>query len=212
MTDIGAIHKSTSPWASAIVLVHKKDSGLWFCIDLRTLNNKMIKDAQSLPRIEDSLECLEGATIFTSPDLHSGHWQVELTEVSKPLTAFTVGLLGFYKSFQMSSGLTTTPATFQCLMEAGLGDMHPKWCFLHLDNVIILSETPEEHIHRLSSVFEKLSATGLQLKPTKCEFLKSCITYMEYMVSKDSIGIDPKKTTAIKEWPVPKQRQKCKAS
>ena len=70
--------RSTSPWASPIVLVCKKDGGLWFCIDLRKLNNKTIKDAQHLPRIEESLDCLDGATIFTSLDLQSGYWQVEL--------------------------------------------------------------------------------------------------------------------------------------
>ena len=70
MLDIGAIHRSTSPWASPVVLVCKKDGSLWFCIDLRKLNNQTIKDAQSLPRIEDSLDCLDGATIFT------GYWQV----------------------------------------------------------------------------------------------------------------------------------------
>ena len=89
--EIWAILKSTSPWASPIVLVCKKDNGLWFCIDLRKCNNKMIKDVQSLPRIEDSLGCLNGAIIFTSLDLQSGYWQVELTEASMPLTAFTVG-------------------------------------------------------------------------------------------------------------------------
>ena len=67
------------------------------CIDLRKLNNEMIKDAQSLPRIEDSLDCLDGATIFNSLDLQSGYWQVELTEASRPLTVFTVGPLGFYE-------------------------------------------------------------------------------------------------------------------
>ena len=62
------------------MLVCKKDESLWFCIDLRKLNNQTIKDAQSLPRIEDSLNCLDGATIFTSLDLQSGYWQVEKTE------------------------------------------------------------------------------------------------------------------------------------
>ena len=95
MLDIGVIHRSTSPWASPVVLVHKKDGSLQFCIDLRKLYNQIIKDAQSLPRIEDSLDCLDGATIFTSLDLQSGYWQVEMTEASKPLTAFTVGPLGF---------------------------------------------------------------------------------------------------------------------
>ena len=73
MLDIGAIHRSTSPWASPVVLVCKKDGSLQFCIYLRKLNNQTIKDAQSLPRIEDSLNCLDGATIFTSLDLQSGY-------------------------------------------------------------------------------------------------------------------------------------------
>ena len=84
--EIGAIHKSASPWASPIILVCKKDGGLWFCIDLRKLNNRTIKDVQNLPRIEDSLDCLDGVTIFTSLDLQAGYWQVELTEASRPLT------------------------------------------------------------------------------------------------------------------------------
>ena len=73
MLEIGAIHRSISPWASPVVLVQKKDGGLRFCIDLRKLNNRTIKDAQSLPRIEDSLDCLDGVTIFTSLDLQSGY-------------------------------------------------------------------------------------------------------------------------------------------
>ena len=81
---------------------------------------------QSLPRIEDSLDCLDGATIFTSLDLKSGYWQVELTEASRPLTAFTIGLLGFYEYVRMPFGLTNAPATFQCLMESCLGEMHLK--------------------------------------------------------------------------------------
>ena len=113
MLDIGAIQRSTSPWASPVVLVHKKDGSLQFCIDLRKLNNQTIKDAQSLPRIKDSLNCLDGATIFTSLDLQSGYWQVEMTEDSKPLTDFTVGPLGFCGCVWMPFGLTNTLATFQ---------------------------------------------------------------------------------------------------
>ena len=90
MLEIGAIRKSQSPWASAIVLVRKKDGALRFSIDLRRLNARTIKDAQTLPRIEDSLDSLNGAVIFTSLDLKSGYWQVELDEESIPYTAFTV--------------------------------------------------------------------------------------------------------------------------
>ena len=88
---------------------------------MRKLNNQTIKDAQSLPSIEDSLNCLDGAAIFTSLDLQSGYWQVEMTEDSKPLTAFTVGPLGFYQCVWMPIGLTNALATFQHLMEICMG-------------------------------------------------------------------------------------------
>ena len=143
------ICKSASPWASPIVLVHKKDGGLQFCIDLRKLNNRTIKDAQSLSRIEESLDCLDGATIFTSLDLQSRYWQVELTEASRPLTAFTVGPLGFYKCFPMPFGLTNAPTTFQCLMESCLGDMRLNRCIIYLGDIIVFSKTSEDHIQRL---------------------------------------------------------------
>ena len=113
MLEIGAIQRSTSPRTSPVVLVCKKDGSLQFCIDFRKFNNQIVKDAQSLPRIEDSLDCLDGATIFTSLDLQSSYWQVKMTEDSKPLTAFTVGPLGFYECVQMPFGLTNAPAIFQ---------------------------------------------------------------------------------------------------
>ena len=116
---------------------------------------------QSLPRIEDSLNCLDGTTIFTSLYLQSGYWQVELTEANRPLTASTVGPLGFYECIRMPFGLTHTPAMFQCLMELCLGDMHLNWCIIYLDDIILFSKTPEYHIQRLRSVFEKFSAAGL---------------------------------------------------
>ena len=97
MMDIGVIWKSSSPWASAVVLIRKNDGGLRFCIDLRWLNARTIKDAYSLPRIDEALYCLGGARIFTSLDLKSGYWQVEMDEDSKELTAFTVDPLGFYE-------------------------------------------------------------------------------------------------------------------
>ena len=94
MLEIGAIQKSQSPWASTVVLVRKKNGALRFCIDLCKLNARMIKDVQTLLRIKESLDSLCGAVIFTSLDLKSGYWQVELDEDSIPYTAFTVGPLG----------------------------------------------------------------------------------------------------------------------
>ena len=93
-----------------------KDGSLCFCIDLRKLNARATKDAYSLPRIEESLDCLNGACIFSSLDLKSGYWQVELEDNSIPLMAFTVGPLGFYECVRMPFGLTNALATFQRLM------------------------------------------------------------------------------------------------
>ena len=95
MLEIGAIRRSESLWASAVVLIRKKDGSLRFCIDLKKLNSRTVKDAYSIPWIEDSLDSLNGSCIFTSINLKAGYWQVELDEDSIPLTAFTVGPLGF---------------------------------------------------------------------------------------------------------------------
>ena len=149
MIQVGTIICSNSPWASVVVLVRKKDGSLQFCIDLRRLNTCTIKDAYSLPGIDETLDCLGGAIIFTSLDLKSGYWQVEMDEESKPLTAFTVGPLGFYECKRMPFGLTNAPATFQCLMESCLGEQHLSWCIIYLDDIIVFSKTLEEHLKRL---------------------------------------------------------------
>ena len=133
MLDIGAICKSHSPWASTVVLVWKKDGGLRFCIDLRKLNNWTVKDGYLLPQIDDTLDSLQGSQWFSSLDLKSGYWQVKMDEESKPQTAFTVGLLGFYECERMPFGLTNAPATFQRLMETCLGDLSLHWCIIYLD-------------------------------------------------------------------------------
>ena len=101
MLDIGSIQKSDSPWASAVVLVQKKDGSLRFCIDLKKLNNWTIKDAYLLPHINETLDSLQGSQWFSSLDLKSGYWQVEMDEESKPLNAFTVGPLGFFECERM---------------------------------------------------------------------------------------------------------------
>ena len=113
MMEIRAIQKLASPWASAVVQVRKKDGSLRFCIDLRKLNARTIKDAYSLPHIEESLDCLNEAQIFTSLDLKSGYLQIVLSEESIPLTTFTLGPLRFYKCAHMPFGLTNAPMTFQ---------------------------------------------------------------------------------------------------
>ena len=203
MVNIGAIERSQSPWASMIVLVWKKDGSLRFCIDLCKLNECTIKDAYSLPRIEDSLDCLNGAQIFSSVDLKSGYWQVELTEESKALTAFTVGPLGLYECTQMPFGLMNAPDTFQGLMESCLGEMHLNWCIIYFDDVIVFSKDPTAQLKGLRGVFQKLREVGLKLKPSKCEFFKDRIAYLAHIVSKAGRETYPKKIQDIQEWSRP---------
>ena len=156
MEEVGTIRKSNSPWSSSIVLVKKKDGNLRFCIDLRKLNARMVKDSYALPRIEETLDYLAGSKWFSALDLKLGYWQVELDKESKPLTTFTVGPLGFYECERMPFGATNAPATFQRMMETCLGDLHLNWCLIYLDDIIVFAKTQEEAISRLGTVFQKL--------------------------------------------------------
>ena len=101
-------------------------------------------------------------------------------------------------------GLTNAQVTFQCIMESCLGDMHLIWCIIYLDDVIVFSKTPKEHLTRLRGVFQKMREAELKLKPSKWEFFKDRIAYLGHIVSKAGIETDPKKIKDILEWPQPK--------
>ena len=124
---------------------------------------------------------------------------MELDESSIPLTAFTVGLLGFYVCVRMPFGLTNAPATFQRLMESCLGDLHLEWCIIYLDDIIIFSKNPDDHLIQLEGVFEHLAKAGLKLKPSKCEFFRSSLKYLGHIVSREGIATDPKKIKVIQD-------------
>ena len=146
--------------------------GLRLCIDLCNLNNHTVKDGYALPRIEDTFDCLHRAVWFSTLDLKLGYWQMELEEEAKPLTAFTMGPLGFWECERMPFGLTNAPATLR-LMESCLGELHLSWCIIYVDDIIVFSQTPEEHLVRLKALFNKLKAAGLKLKPSKCELFRN---------------------------------------
>ena len=133
----------------------KENGKLRFCIDLRRLNARTNKDAHSLPQIEETLDCLNCAEWFSSLDLKSGYWQVEMEEESKALTTFTVRPLGFYECERMLFGLMNVPATSQCLMQSCLGNLHLQYCIIYLDDIIVFSKTPEEHLARLQTILKK---------------------------------------------------------
>ena len=113
------------------------------------------------------------------------------------------GPLGFWECECIPFGLTNTPATFQRLMESCLGELHLNWCIIYLDDIIVFNRTSVEHIYRLKAVISKLRATGLKLKPTKCDLFKQQINYLGHVVSKEGVSTDPDKITAVTEWPQP---------
>ena len=163
----------------------------------------MQKDAYSLPWIDKILDSLQGSQWFSSLDLKSGYWQVEMDEESKPLTAFTVGPLGFYECERMPFGLSNAPATFQKLMETCLGDLDLHWCIIYLDDIVIFSKDLASHLERLMAVFWKLEEAGLKLKPSKCELFQWQLTYLGHVISVQGVATDEGKIKAIKNWPTP---------
>ena len=136
--------------------------------------------------------------------MKAGYWQVEMAEECKAYTAFTCGPLGFYECDTMPFGATNAPATFQRLMHDCLGDLNMNWCIVYLDDIIIFSDTKEEHLKRLEAVFQKLSAAGLKLKPSKCFFFREEIEYLGHVVSGKGVATNPKKVEAVTKWPTPK--------
>ena len=156
MLDAGVIQLSNSPWCNAVVLVRKKDGSLRFCIDFRKLNSLTVKDSHLLPHICETLESLAGAAHYSTFDMNSGFWQVPIDEESKQYTAFTLGSMGLYECESMPFGLCNAPPTFQRLMQNCLGELNLTYCLIYLDDVIVFSKTPEEHLWRMRMVFDCL--------------------------------------------------------
>ena len=125
-----------------------------------------------LPQIDETLDALAGANYFTSLDLKSGYWQVEMEEEARQYTAFIVGPLGFYEYNRMPFGLMNAPATFQRPMQRVLGDLHLNGCVVYIDNIIIYTKTEEEHVDMLEKVFQRIPEAGLKLNPKKCYFFQ----------------------------------------
>jgi hypothetical protein len=169
------------------------------CIDYRQLNTNTINDSYALPRSEEILE----THYYTVLDMKSGYHQVEVEELHKQRTAFTVGPLGFYEFYRLPFGLVNSPAKYQRLMEEGLEDLHLDICFIYLDDLIIFSKTYEEHLDRIQRVLQRLHESGLKLSPTKCTFFQEKVKYIGHIVAKDGIKPDPDKIEKVSNWPRP---------
>ena len=211
MLDAGVIRPSNSPWCNAVVLVRKKDGSLHFCIDFRKLNSLTVKDSHPLPRTCETLESLAGAAHFSTFDMNSGFWQVPMDEESKQYIAFTLGSMGLYECENMPFGLCNTLPTFQQLMQNCLGKLNLTYCLIYLDDVIVFSDMPEEHLRRMRVVFDHLREHGLKLKPSKCEVFKSEINYLAHHLSQKGVLPSKKNLESIAQCPPPDTYTKVKS-
>ena len=204
MLDGGTFCPSQSLWCNMVVLVRKKNGGLQFCIDFRRLNSQTKKDAYPLPRMQETMESMEGAQFFSTMDLKSGFWQVKMAKDSQQYTAFTVGSMGVYEFLRMPYRLCNAPATFQRLMQNCLGELNLTYALIYLDDVIVFSWTEEEHLHHLRVVFGRFLEHGLKLKPSKCHFLQDEIMFLGHEISADGMRPGTANLKAIAEMAPPK--------
>ncbi|XP_049326794.1 uncharacterized protein LOC125786977 [Astyanax mexicanus] len=203
MLSSGVVVPSTSEWASPVVLVRKKDGGVRWCIDFRKLNELTLKDAYPLPNIEECLDTLEGATVFSTLDLQSGYWQIEVHKRDRCKTAF-VTKYGLYEYTRMPFGLCNAPSTFQRAMEVVLRGLQWRNLLIYLDDVIVLGTDIDDSLRNLEVVFERMKQYGLKLKPSKCHLLKEEVLFLGHVISGAGIRPNPKLVQEITDWDCPK--------
>jgi len=210
MAKMNVIRRSTSPWAHPVVIVKKPDGGWRFCIDYRKTNAITPADRFPLPRIDNVLDALEGASIFSTFDLTCGYWQVPVKEEDKKKTAFLVPD-GLWEFNTVPFGLTQAPAHFQRMMDMILAGFKWTFCLVYLDDIVIFSKTVGEHCKHLDLVLDILGKHHLVLKPTKCHIAVEKIKLLGHMVSKEGVQPNPKTVSAIHAFPVPKEEKGVRA-
>lgn len=168
MLEQGIIEPSSSEWSSPIVLVKKKDGSIRLCVDYRRLNSVSEMDAYPMPRVDDLVDRLGKATYISTLDLTRRYWQVPVAEAARSKTAFATPF-GLYQFNVMPFGLQGAPATFQRLMDKVIGGLED-FSVVYLDNLVVFSETWEEHVAHLRVVFNRIKQAGLTVKARKCQF------------------------------------------
>ena len=209
MEAAGVIRPSTSPWASPIVLVEKKDGGIRFCVDYRKLNQIAKFDAYPMPRIEEMFESIGSALIITTLDLAKGYWQIPMAPESKEKTAFTTPF-GLYEFEVMPFGLHNAPATFQRTMNHVLRSCQ-QFSRAYIDDVVVFSRNWSDHLQHLGKVFTQLEQAGLSLKVKKCQFGQSKVHYLGHVIGGGRIEPEPMKIVAVRNYPRPVTKKDVRA-
>ncbi|KAI5150401.1 hypothetical protein ENBRE01_1475 [Enteropsectra breve] len=190
------IRESHSGYSSPIVPVRKKSGEVRMCIDFRALNEITIKDNYPLPRIDELLDELGKAIIFTILDATNGYYQIEINEEDKMKTAFT-WKNGLYEFNRMPFGLCNAPATFQRTMDTIFRDINGKFVIPYLDDIIIFSNSTKEHEEHLEEVLKRLKNAGIVLNRNKCKIGKTEIKVLGVIISEGQVKPDLEKVAAL---------------
>ena len=201
--DKGFIQPSTSPAASPVLFVKKADGGLRFCVDYRALNAITKKNAYPLPLINESLRAISAGKVYTKLDLRSAYNLIRIKSGDEWLTAFRTRY-GLYEFLVMPFGLTNAPATCQTFVNDVLREFLDIFVVVYLDDILIYSSSPEEHVGHVNKVLDKLAAAGLYVKGEKCEFNTTQTSFLGFIISPDSLQMDPQKIQAVTEWKTPR--------
>lgn len=198
----GHIRKSSSPAGAGFFFVKKKGGELRPCIDYRGLNRITIKNAYPIPLISELFDRLKGATVFTKLDLRAAYNLVRIKAGDEWKTAFNTRT-GHYESLVMPFGLCNAPAVFQEFINDVFRDLLQQCVVVYLDDILVYSESMEAHILDVRRVLQRLRENKLFGKLEKCEFHRSQVTFLGYIISAEGFSMDPEKVSAVLQWPQP---------
>ena len=201
---LGIVRPSNSDYASPVVLVRKKDGSPRVCVDYRNLNRKIIKNRYPLPIIDDQLDCLSNAKVFITLDLKNGFFYVPIDEAYSKYTAFIVPW-GHFEFLWLPFGLCISLAYFQKFINIVFKELIASGTVvLYMDDLIVPLKDEKKGLKRLEEVFKIASEYKLTLNWKKCEFLRSKVNFLGYIVDNDMIRPSIEKTKAVENYPEPK--------
>ena len=205
MESLGVISRSDkpTPWCSGMVVVPKKSGSVSICVDFRPLNECVLRETYPMPKVDDTLAQLAGATVFSKLDANSGFWQIPLEESSRELTTF-ITPFGRCHFNRMPFGISSATEHFQRQMEKILVGQEGVLC--HMDDVLVVGRTQREHDSRPEDVLRAIQEAGITLNKDKCEFNKQSLTFLGHKIDNQGMSPDPQKTIAIRTFKKPSNR------